>query len=53
MKKNDIGISRFDHNLYTRYNETELVELMTAGSLMWLCAECRGKTVQEANVPQT
>jgi len=51
MKKNDIWISRFNPNLYTTYNETELLKWMTAGSLMWLCAEYRSKTVREANVP--
>jgi hypothetical protein len=39
MKKNDIWISRFNDKLYATYNETELVKLMTAGSLVWLCAD--------------
>ena len=51
MKKNDVCISWFNHNLYTTYNETELVKWMAAGSLMWLCAEYTSKTVREANIP--
>jgi hypothetical protein len=51
MKKNDTWISVFNHYLYNTYNETETVKLMTAGSLMWLYAERRSKTVQEDNVP--